>query len=183
MKLMKKIRLHNREFELYLPSWKINERLKELASQLNNDLKNKDIVFLGVLNGAFIFAADLIRLIELPCSVSFAKFSSYSGLQSTGTVDELIGIKDKLEDKCVVIVEDIVDTGLTMDKLVNAVRTKKPSEIHIISLLFKEDAHKGKYKPEYTGFIIPNLFVLGYGLDYEGQGRNFEDIYIQSEVD
>jgi hypoxanthine phosphoribosyltransferase len=181
MKLMKKIRLHNKDFEVYLPAIKINERLKELALQLHKDLKNKNLVFLGILNGAFIFAADLVRLIDLPCIISFIKIASYHEDKSSGKIVDLIGITENLEGKCVVIVEDIIDTGFSMDHLVEIVRSKNPSEIRIAALLFKEEAHEGLNKPDYTGFVIPNRFVVGYGLDFNGEGRNLEDIYILTE--
>ena len=177
---MKKIRLHNKDFEVYLPAEKIRARLYELATRLNNELLDKDIVFLGILNGAFIFAADLVRLVNLPCSVSFAKLASYQGDTSTGKIHELIGVAENLEGKCVVVIEDIIDTGLSMDHLVELLKSKNPSEIHIATLLFKEEAHVGINKPDYTGFVIPNRFVVGYGLDFDGKGRNLEDIYIHS---
>ena len=180
MKLMKKIRLHNKDFEVYLPAEKIRARLYELARRLNTELVNKDIVFLGILNGAFIFAADLVRLVDLPCAISFAKVASYQGDKSTGKVHELIGIVENLEGKCVVIIEDIIDTGLSMDHLVELLKKTNPAEIHIATLLFKEEAHIGKNRPDYTGFVIPNRFVVGYGLDFDGKGRNLEDIYILS---
>jgi hypoxanthine phosphoribosyltransferase len=177
---MKKIRLHNKDFEVYIPAEKIRARLYEMATALNKDLAGKDIVFLGILNGAFIFAADLVRLIDLPCSVSFAKLASYQGDKSTGKIHELIGIAEHLEGKCVVIIEDIIDTGLSMDHLVEVLQSKNPSEIHIAALLFKQEAHIGKILPDYVGFSIPNQFVVGYGLDFDGKGRNLEDIYIRS---
>jgi hypoxanthine phosphoribosyltransferase len=182
MKLMKKIRLHNKDFEVYLPAKKIKQRLQELALQLQKDLQNKDVVFLGILNGAFIFAADFIRLIDLPCIVSFVKVASYHGEKTSGRVDNLIGIVENLEGKCVVILEDIIDTGLSMDHVVEMLKSHNPSEIKIAALLFKEDAHKGINKPDYTGFVVPNRFVVGYGLDFDGKGRNLNDIYIQSIV-
>jgi hypoxanthine phosphoribosyltransferase len=180
MKLMKKIRLHNKDFEVYLPAEKIRARLYEMATQISKDLADKDLVFLGILNGAFIFAADLVRLIDLPCTVSFAKLASYQSDKSTGRIHELIGIAENLEGKCVVIIEDIIDTGLSMDHLVEVLKLKNPAEIHIAVLLFKEEAHVGITRPDYTGFVIPNKFVVGYGLDFDGKGRNLEDIYILS---
>ncbi len=177
---MKKIRLHNKDFEVYLSAEKIRARLYEIATLINNELVNKDLVFIGILNGAFIFAADLVRLVDLPCTVSFAKITSYQGDKSTGKVHELIGIAENLEGKCIVIIEDIIDTGLSMDHLIEILKSKNPSEIHIATLLFKEEAHIGKTRPDYTGFVIPNRFVVGYGLDFDGKGRNLEDIYIHS---
>jgi len=172
--------LHNKNFEVFLPAERINERLRELASILQKDLQNKDVVFLGILNGAFIFAADLIRLIDLPCMVTFIKVASYHGDRTGGKIDDLIGIGENLEGKCVVIIEDIIDTGLSMDHVVQIVRSHKPAEIRIAALLFKEDAHSGKNKPDYFGFKIPNRFVIGYGLDFDKKGRNLKDIYIES---
>jgi hypoxanthine phosphoribosyltransferase len=180
MKLMKNIRLHNKDFEVYLSSPKIKVRLNELAALLKIDLQNKDVIFLAILNGAFIFAADLIRMIDIPCKISFIKIASYHGTSTSGRVENLIGISENLEGKCVVILEDIIDTGLSMDHVVEIVKSYNPAEIKIAVLLFKNDAHKGKCKPDYTGFAIPNRFVVGYGLDFDGNGRNYKDIYIES---
>ena len=183
MKLMKKIQLHNKNFELYLPAKKIKERLEEMATSLQKDLQNKDLVFLVILNGAFIFAADFIRQINSPCKVTFVKVASYQGEKTSGKVDNLIGIAENLAGKCVVILEDIIDTGLSMDHVVEMLKSHNPSEIKIVALLFKEDAHEGMHKPDYAGFVIPNRFVVGYGLDFDGAGRNLSDIYILSQTE
>jgi hypoxanthine phosphoribosyltransferase len=178
MKVMKIIRIYNKEFEEFISSAKIRARIEELASQLQRDLQNKDHVFLGILNGAFIFAADLMRKISLPCQICFVKVASYHGEASKGIIEELIGINEDLAGKYVVILEDIVDTGLSMDHVVEMAKEKGAAEIRIVTLLLKEEAWRGRYKPDYVGFVIPNRFVIGYGMDYNGFGRNLEDIYI-----
>ena len=180
MKIMKKIRIHNKDFEVYISAGQIQDRLNKLALQLQQDLQNKEVIFLGILNGAFIFAADLIRKIDMDCQVSFVKVASYHGEQSTGHVEELIGIGEDFTGKCVVIVEDIVDSGLSMDRVVEMVREKNPVEIRIVSMLFKEESFRGTNKPGYIGFVIPNRFVIGYGLDFNGFGRNYDSVYIMT---
>lgn len=181
MKIMKKIRIHNKDFEVYLTSEQIRNRLKELAFQVQESLQGKDVVFLAVLNGAFVFAADLVRLIAVDCHITFVKVASYRGVNSTGQVQELIGLNENLTGKCVVILEDIIDSGLSMDKVVEMIRHQNPAEIKIVTFLFKPDAFRGSAKPDYTGFNIPNRFVIGYGLDYNGLGRNLGQIYMLSD--
>ena len=178
---MKKIRIHNKNFEVYLTAVQIRNRLTELALQVQEDLQGKDVVFLAILNGAFVFAADLVRLITMDCQITFVKVASYRGVNSTGEVQELIGLNENLAGKCVVILEDIIDSGLSMDKVVEMIRHQNPAEIKIVTLLFKPDAFRGASRPDYTGFSIPNRFVIGYGLDYNGLGRNLPQIYILTD--
>src|SRR5262249_50020890 len=144
---------------------------------INNDYQGKDVVFIAILNGAFMFAADLMKRVTIPCEISFVKVSSYEGMNTSGRVDEVIGLNTDLRNKHVVIVEDIVDTGITIDKVMTLLSAEKPESIKIATLLFKPEAFRGKHKPDFVGFSIPNSFVVGYGLDYNEHGRNTEHIY------
>jgi hypoxanthine phosphoribosyltransferase len=171
------IKVHDKKFELFIASSEISEMVDELAVKLNRDLANKDVVFVGILNGAFIFAADLIRRIHLNCRISFVKTASYKGVHTTGHVETLIGLKEEIKGKTVVIIEDIIDTGLTLEEVINQLIRHEPAEILVVALLFKCDACIKDIKIDYLGREIPNDFVIGYGLDYDGYGRNLQDIY------
>lgn len=174
---METITIHDKKFRLYIPSSKIESVIIDLASKLNRDLHKKEVIFLAVLNGAFMFASDLLKHISFNCRVSFVKLASYEGTQSSGRIRELIGINEVIRDKSLVILEDIIDSGNTLDELLGIVRTYQPAEIKIVSLLFKPDAYEYPHKIDYIGIKIPNAFIVGYGLDYDGFGRNLEDIY------
>lgn len=174
---MESVSIHDKIFRLNIPAEKIRQVVSGLATKLNSDLAGKDILYLVVLNGAFIFASDLLRAIRVPGRISFVRLASYEKTNSTGKVRELIGIHEVLEDKTVVIIEDVVDSGNTLQELLQAVRRHKPAEIRIVSLLFKPDAYEHSHKIDYVGFRIPNDFVVGYGLDYDGLGRQLKDIY------
>lgn len=180
MKVEKKtseVQIKDKNFELFLSETQIQKAISELAEKINKDYAGKDVIFLGILNGAFMFAGDLLKKIDLACEVSFIKVSSYSGTSTTGKVHELIGLVDSLKDKHVLIVEDIVDTGLTLDKIYSIIDHDAPSSLEVVSLLYKPDAFKGKHPPKYYGLDIPNKFVVGYGLDYLEHGRNTSAIY------
>ena len=144
---------------------------------MNADLAGKDLVFLGILNGAFLFAADLFRLIELPARISFVKLASYEGTSSSGSIKELIGWNEDIRNKTIVIVEDIVDTGSTLERIVDELTIRKVAEVKIVTLLFKPGAYTKKIALDYVGFEIPNDFVIGYGLDFDGYGRNLPSVY------
>jgi hypoxanthine phosphoribosyltransferase len=174
---MQKVQIQDKVFKLYMDSGRIAESVDHLARLLSTDLAGKEVICLGILNGSFVFASDLLRKLSIPCQMSFVKVSSYHGEYSKGKIDELIGINESLEGACVVIIEDIIDTGLSMDHVYAMVEAKQPAEIRIVTLLFKEEAFKGTRKPNYTGFVIPDRFVIGYGLDYRGFGRNLPDLY------
>ncbi|MBN1952027.1 MAG: hypoxanthine phosphoribosyltransferase [Bacteroidales bacterium] len=174
---METVSIHDKKFRLYIPSEDIDQKVSDLALQLSKDLKGKELVFLVVLNGAFMFASDLMKKLKLPARVSFVKLASYEGSQSSGQVRELIGINEILKDKTVVLVEDIIDSGNTLDELLQALKPHEPKEIRVVSLLFKPDAYEQSFRIDYTGFRIPNDFVVGYGLDYDGFGRNLKDIF------
>lgn len=173
----KQVTLIDKKFSLYLNEEIILRRIKELANALQKDYAHKELVLLCILNGSFMFAADLAKDFNGLVEISFVKVSSYEGTESKGKVDELIGLSSDMKHKHVVIVEDIVDTGLTMDKIIFLLQQKFPESIEICSLLYKSEAFLGKYKPKYVGFDIPNKFVVGYGLDYNEKGRNLRDIY------
>ena len=165
---------------MFRPSIKeaeILQRVQAVADRINHDLAGKNPLFLAVLNGSFIFAADLMRCITIPCEISFVKLASYQGTTSTGTIKEVIGINEDLTDRTIVIVEDIVDTGLTMKRMVESLGTRNPESIHICTLLLKPDKLQVDLNIEYAAMEIPNEFIVGYGLDYDQQGRNLRDIY------
>lgn len=165
------------EFVKFISKTKVQAQVKYLAQQINTDYQSKSPVFLPILNGSFMFAADLMKLIEVPSKISFVKVSSYSGTASTGQLKTLIGLEVSLFNEDVIIVEDIVDTGLTLQKIVNELRELGTRSVEVIALLRKQPAREKKIDVRYVGFDIDNEFVLGYGLDYDGQGRNLTDIY------
>jgi hypoxanthine phosphoribosyltransferase len=174
---MKEIRILDKKFTEYITEQDIQKRIIELARQINYDLAGKDVVFLGILNGAFLFAADLFRRIDLEARISFVKLASYEGTSSSGTIKELIGWNEDIKNKYIVVIEDIIDTGGTLERIVDELVIRKVSDVRIACLLFKPDAYKKDIPIDYTGFKIPNNFVVGYGLDYNGFGRNLPSIY------
>ncbi|MDM8002599.1 MAG: hypoxanthine phosphoribosyltransferase [Bacteroidota bacterium] len=174
---MNEITLIDREFSVYITEDEIQSRVAALAEKINEDLKGKDVLFFGVLNGVFLFAADLYRQITLDCQVSFIKLASYDGTASTGKIKELIGWNEDITGKTVVVLEDIVDTGATLERVIGELRLRKASEVRICTLLFKPEAYTKDIPIDYIGFEIPNNFVVGYGLDYDGYGRNLRAIY------
>ncbi len=176
-KAMSVVQILDKKFKTSIPAPEIKERVKAVAERINNDLKDKNPLFLAVLNGSFIFAADLMREITIPCEISFVKLASYQGTTSTGKITEVIGINEELSGRCIVIVEDIVDTGLTMKRMLETLGTRSPAEIHICTLLVKPDKLQVDLNIEYAAMKIPNDFIVGYGLDYNQQGRNLPDIY------
>lgn len=176
-KAMSVVQILDKKFKTSIPASEIKERVKAVSERINNDLKDKNPLFLAVLNGSFIFAADLMREITIPCEISFVKLASYQGTTSTGKITEVIGINEELSGRCIVIVEDIVDTGLTMKRMLETLGTRSPAEIHICTLLVKPDKLQVDLNIEYAAMKIPNDFIVGYGLDYNQQGRNLRDIY------
>ena len=174
---MKSIKVHDKEFSLFISSEEIDKATAQIAEDINRDLDGKNPLFLVVLNGAFMFASDLIKKITIPCEISFVKLSSYIGTQSTSAVRELIGLDEVLHNRTVVIVEDIIDTGITMGVTTEKLKHLEAQDVFVATLLFKPDAFKMNYDIDYIGIKIPNDFIVGYGLDYDGHGRNFPDIY------
>lgn len=174
---MDKIKVRDREFTVSIPEAKILQRVADVAAQINNDLKNENPLFLAVLNGSFVFAADLMRCMEMPCEISFVRMASYEGTSSTGKVKQLIGLKEEIKGRTVVIVEDIIDSGLTMKNLLATLEEKQPKDIRIAALLVKPGNLQVDLDIPYCCFDIPNDFIVGYGLDYDGEGRNLRSIY------
>ena len=174
---MSTVKIKDKTFEVSLPEAQIKARIKELAQQMSRELEGKNPLFLGVLNGAFIFAADLMREMTIPCEISFVKLASYQGTTSTGTIKEVIGINEDLTGRTVVIVEDIVESGLTIKRMMEQIGTRNPASVQVCTLFFKPDRLKEDLKLDYVAFKIPNDFILGYGLDYDQQGRGLKDIY------
>ena len=171
------VKIKDKTFQTSITEAEIKQRVKELAAKLSNDLKGKNPLLLGVLNGSFIFAADLMREMTIPCEISFVKLASYQGITSTGKVHEVLGINENLSGRDIVIVEDIVDTGRTMKQMVESLGTRNPASIHICTLFVKPDKLEEPLDIEYAAFSIPNDFILGYGLDYDQQGRWLKEIY------
>lgn len=165
------------EFKKFIPASKIEDKTKELAEKITADYKDKTPIFLPILNGSFIFAADLIRELKIDCKVSFVKHSSYQGTQSTGQLKTLIGLNESLFGQDLIIIEDIMDTGLTLTKVVEELSSLGTRSVEIVTLIRKATARQQAIQPKYVGFDIEEEFVLGYGLDYEGLGRNLKDIY------
>lgn len=175
---MQRVTLKDKTFVPYITSDKILESVKVMATKINNDLKVEMPLFLVVLNGSFMFAADLLKEVTIPCEISFIKLASYHGTSSTGTVTEMIGLTEEIKGRTIVVVEDIVDTGITIEKLVALLIKKEVKQIKIASFLLKPEAYKKSIKIDYVGMEIPNDFVVGYGLDYDGLGRNMKDILV-----
>lgn len=176
---MNTITLHGKTFKTYLSFNEIDQATEKVANQLNTDLKDEDRpIFLGILNGSFMFTADLLKKIDLNCEVCFVKMSSYEGMSSTGKVKSLIGLNRDIANRTVIIVEDVVDSGRTIVQLVTDLKEKNPKQIKVCTLLFKPDVYKQDVPIDYVGFKIPNDFVVGYGLDFDDLGRQYKDIYV-----
>ena len=174
---MSSIKINGKRFRVSIPEAEIKRRVKEVAGQISKDMEGKNPLFLGVLNGSFIFAADLMREITIPCEISFVKLASYQGTTSTGKVTEVIGINEDLTGRTVVIVEDIVESGATMQRMVEQLGTRNPESVRICTLFFKPDKLKENLNLDYVAFRIPDDFILGYGLDYDQAGRGLRDVY------
>ena len=172
------VTLKDKQFKPYISSEKILAAVKQVAAKINSDLAGESPVFLAVLNGSFMFAADLMKEIDLNCEISFVKLASYYGTTSSGTVTELIGLNQDLSGRTVVILEDIVDTGNTVEKLAEILTGKKVKSFKIATAFFKPSAYTKKMRIDYIGLEIPNDFVVGYGLDYDGLGRNLKDVFV-----
>lgn len=174
---MQTITVKDKLFGLTIPEIEILKQVKRIAEQITKDYEGQLPIFLVVLNGAYVFAADLLRFVELPCEISFVKFTSYEGDNSTGNIRQLVGLNIDIEDRPVIIVEDIVDTGLTISHMLEMLRQKNPKSIDVCTLLLKPGKLKIDLKARYCCMEIPNDFIVGYGLDYDGLGRNTRDIY------
>jgi hypoxanthine phosphoribosyltransferase len=171
------VKIKDKTFKTSISQEEIQQRIKEVAARINKDMAGKNPLFLGVLNGAFMFAADLMREITIPCEISFVKLASYQGTTSTGKVKEIFGINEDLTGRNVIIIEDIVDTGRTMKQMVESLGTRRLESVHICSLFVKPDKLQEPIDVDYACFSIPNDFIVGYGLDYDQLGRNLKEIY------
>ncbi len=171
------VQVSDKRFKNYISHEEILHSLSEIAVRINAYYRDKNPVFLVVLNGAFMFASDLLKYIEIPCEVSFMRVSSYLGMESTTQITEVLGLDNTLKGRHVVVVEDIVDTGHTMEYILKSLNDKGVLSMSIATLLFKKNKFEKDFPVDYIGFSIPNDFVVGYGLDYNGYGRNLKDIY------
>lgn len=174
---MKQVTIEDKIFGIYIQDREIQQAIQTIANEMNVIYADKKPIFISVLNGAFMFTADLLKKIEVPCELSFIKLSSYSGTTSTGTIKEIVGLQEVIVGRDVIVIEDIIDTGLTMQKIISQLELKKPASIRIATLLLKPDSVKVPIKPDFVCFSIPDKFVVGYGLDLNGIGRNLPDIY------
>jgi hypoxanthine phosphoribosyltransferase len=174
---MSKIKILDKEFSISISREKIHDAVSAMANKMNIDLAGKDVIFIGILNGSFMFASDLFKMINLDCRITFVKVASYQGTISTGTVKSLIGINENIKGKTVVVLEDIIDSGETLENILSQLKGYEPEQILIATFLFKPLAFTKSYSIDYVGIEIPNDFIVGYGLDYDGFGRNLPEIY------
>jgi hypoxanthine phosphoribosyltransferase len=171
------IKVHDKSFETYLSEETIQQRIKELAAAINKDYAGKRPLFIAILNGSFMFASDLFKYLTIEAEICFIKLASYKGMKSTGKVVTSIGLEEDLFGKEVILIEDIVDTGKTLHNFLPKLIHQQPKSLTIVTLLHKPEATAFPLKLDYIGFGIPNKFVVGYGLDYDGLGRNLKEIY------
>lgn len=175
---MKQVKLKDKTFQVSIPAEKIQEVVIQIAEKINKDYANKELpIFISILNGSFMFTADLFKHIDFVCEVTFLKLTSYRGTSSTGSVRQLIGVNESIEGRDVIVLEDIVDTGITLEQILGQLKSFEPASVKVASLLFKPEAYQKNLKVDYIGMEIPNDFIVGYGLDYDGLGRNLPDIY------
>lgn len=179
---MEPIIINNKKFTFSVPFEEISLAIKRIADNLNSEYKNKpNPIFLCVLNGSFMFTADLLKELTFNCRVCFIKLSSYKNDSTSGKVTEIIGLSDNIENKDVIILEDIIDTGLTVDTIFNLLKNQHPGSVKIITLFFKPKAFKKDFNIDQIGLHVPDKFLIGYGLDYNGLGRNYKDLYEMTE--
>ena len=175
------ILIHDKYFEVFIEKAVIEQRISHLASEINRDYEGKCPLFLAILNGSFMFAAELMKSVSVSCEITFLRVSSYQATESSGKVVEILGLTENIEGRDIIVVEDIVDTGLTMAELKQQLLAQNPASLSIVTLFQKPEALKQPIDIQYVGFEIENKFVLGYGLDYDGLGRNLGDLYVLCE--
>jgi hypoxanthine phosphoribosyltransferase len=174
---MEPVQVKDKLFEKSIDAKEISDIVQKMAEEINRDYTGMNPLFVCILNGSFVFAADLFRKITIPCQITFIKLSSYSGTQTTGAVREVIGLSDDVTGRHLIIVEDIVDTGITLDNFLKTLEKYRPASVKLAAFCFKKEAFRMKFGIDYLGITIPNEFIVGYGLDYDGYGRNLPDIY------
>lgn len=175
------IQVHDKHFEILLKQTQIEERIAEMASEIAQDYEGKKPIFLAILNGSFMFAAHLLKTMSIPCEITFVRVSSYQNTSSTGQVTEVLGLRENLSGRNVVVLEDIIDTGVTMSQILPQLASQNPESLEVVSLFQKPEALKCPLNVKYLGFPIENRFIIGYGLDYNGLGRNLGDLYVLKE--
>ncbi|MBX7109366.1 MAG: hypoxanthine phosphoribosyltransferase [Chitinophagales bacterium] len=173
------VRLHDLKFRTYIAAETIRKRVSELGAEMNHDLRHEKPLFIGILNGVFMFAGELIQQLQIECEITFVKLASYQGTSSSGEVKTLIGLNTGVKGRNVVVLEDIVDTGRTVSEFLKYLHTLEPESVRVAALLFKPDALESDMEIDYIGFKVPNEFLVGFGLDYDGLGRNLKDIYVK----
>lgn len=177
MKSMERVKILDKEFGISISKEEIHAAVTKMADKLNKDFEGREVIFIGILNGSFMFASDLFKQINLNCRITFLKVASYQGTISTGSVKSLIGINENIKGLSVVVLEDIIDTGETLENIISQLKGYDPAEIKVATFLFKPNAFTKDYTIDYVGMEIPNDFIVGYGLDYDGYGRNLPEIY------
>ncbi len=176
---MKQIK--DKTFVPFIAAETLQARIKTLAQEINKDYAGKNPILIGVLNGSFMFVGDLFKSIDIECEITFIRVSSYQSTESTGKVKQILGLKEDIQQRDIIIIEDIVDTGMTMQEVLGQLAANNPASIKVMTMLFKPSALKVPLKLDYVGFEIENKFVVGFGLDYDGFGRNLDAIYVLSE--
>lgn len=171
------VKIKDKEFDLFIPYEKINNSIKDVAEKINKDLEGKNPLFICILNGSFMFAADLMKYVTIPSEITFVRVASYRGTKSTGALKEIYGLEEEIKGRTIVVIEDIVDTGNTMSLVLDQLKCDEPEDVKVATLLFKPNALEVDVKLDYVALEIPNDFIVGYGLDYDGYGRNLTDIY------
>ena len=174
---MNTVKIHDKVFSKTIPNEEICNEIKKLANRINHDYAGKRPLLLGVLNGCFMFVSELMKNLDIECEISFIKLSSYQGTATTGVVREVLGLSESIAGRDVIILEDIVDTGLTMQRLLETLGTRNPASMEIASLFLKPARLKVPVDVKYSVFTIPDRFIVGFGLDYDGLGRNLPDVY------
>lgn len=174
---MDKIRLKDKEFELFIPEKEIKEAIARMAREIKTDVGDSNPLFVGILNGGFMFAAELMKEMDVRYEITFARYSSYRGLNTTGVVREIMPVQVDVKGRTLILLEDIIDTGYTMQFVMDKLRNDRATDVKLATMLFKPDSMKCDLKPDYVGLQIPSDFIVGYGLDYDGMGRGYRDIY------